>query len=321
MKEKYMNRLVESVPNVSEGRREQVIHTLTTTLEQIPGVVLLDRHVDADHNRSVFTLVGNPDAMHHALYGLIRQAKGLIDVRRHTGQHPRIGAVDVVPWIPFKNVTMEACVEESRKLGERVGRELDIPVFLYEQSCMHPERMRLETIRRGGIPALEMRMRHDPTGAPDFGPARVHSTAGALIMGARYFLIAFNVMLDSQDIRAAQTIAKSIRTSNGGLPALKAIGLSLPSRGCVQISMNLTDFRITSIRSAFGAVEHEAARHHIRIQESELIGLIPRDAWDEKLPEDLKITNWHSHCVLETAYAEKKLFQCSSVRYNRPERR
>lgn len=304
-----MNRLVESVPNVSEGRKDHVLHMLTKTLEQVPNVRLLDRHVDADHNRSVFTLVGAPEAMHHALFGLIRQAKNVIDVRTHTGQHPRIGAVDVIPWIPFQNVTMETCVEESRKLGERVGRELNIPVFLYEQSCLHPERMRLETIRRGGLSALAERMRYDPTAAPDFGPARVHPTAGAMVIGARNFLVAFNVMLESQDLRMAQTIAKTIRSSNGGLPALKAIGLFLPSRGCVQISMNLTDFRMTSLRAAFQAVEDEAARHHIGIRESELIGLVPRDAWDEKLSEDLKITNWRSRKVLEIAYAEKELFR------------
>lgn len=308
MKKLAMDRLVESVPNVSEGRRTEVIHTFTTLLEQAADVALLDRHVDPDHNRSVFTLIGQPEAMQHALCALIRQAVDLIDLRGHTGQHPRIGVVDVVPWIPFQNMTMKDCVEESRKFGERVGRELEIPVFLYEESCLHPERMRLETIRRGGIPALEARMQDDPTAAPDFGPARLHPTAGALITGARDFLIAFNVMLDSRDVGAAHAIARTIRTSNGGLPALKAIGLALPSLGCVQVSMNLTDFRVTSLRSAYQAVEREAARHGIRIRESELIGLIPRAAWDEKLPEDLNISHWRSCCVLETACAEKDLF-------------
>jgi glutamate formiminotransferase len=297
-----MDRLVESVPNVSEGRRDHVIHMLTMTLEQMPGVRLLDRHVDVDHNRSVFTLVGEPKAMHHALFQLIRQAQEVIDVRTHTGQHPRIGAVDVVPWIPLKHMTMEACAEESRKLGARIGSELKIPVFLYEQSCLHPERMRLETIRRGGLAALEERMRYDPTADPDFGPSRIHPSAGVLVTGARFFLLAFNVMLESRDLRLAQMIAKTIRTSGGGLPALKAIGLILPSRGCVQISMNLTDFRKTSLRAAFHAVEQAAARLHVSIRESELVGMIPREAWDEKIHEDLKIANWHSGKVLEDAY-------------------
>ena len=303
-----MTKWVESVPNVSEGRNEQVLQELKTSLEQVPGVALLDLHVDPDHHRSVFTLVGQPEAMQVALFGLIRQAQNLIDLRVHVGKHPRVGVVDVVPWIPLRNMTMQDCVAASRTLGEQVGRELNLPVFLYEESCGISERRRLEAIRRGGLVALEDRMRHHPGWAPDFGPPQSHPSAGVLVTGARFFLIAFNVMLESQDVVVAKDIAKIIRTSNGGLPNLKAIGLSLPSLGCVQVSMNLTDFRVTSLRAAFSAVEREAARHGIAVRESELVGMIPQDAWDDTLPRDLKLKKWNANDILEVACAEKDLF-------------
>ncbi len=296
-----MTQLVESVPNVSEGRNERVIQEFTALLEAMPNVALLNRHVDLDHHRSVFTLVGEMDAMHQALFRLVEKASELIDLRIHSGQHPRIGAVDVVPWIPLQNVTMAECVEASRRLGERVGSELGIPVFLYEQSCRYPERRALETIRRGGLAGLEQRMDLHPAWIPDFGPTRIHPTAGAMVTGARFFLIAFNIMLESQDIGAAQAIARTVRTSGGGYPALKAIGIPMPSHGCVQVSMNLTDFRLTSLRTAYSAVEREAARLHIEVRESELVGMIPRDAWDEGIAKDLKLKDWQdSKGVLET---------------------
>ena len=243
-----MRRLVESVPNISEGRNQDVISMLAAGIQSIPSVALLDVHVDPDHHRSVFTIVGEPEAMGIALFRLVQESQRFIDIRQHQGEHPRIGVVDVVPWIPLQGVTMEDCVTYAQDLGERIGRELEIPVFLYEQAGKVFSRVRLEDIRKGGLPALGARMKTDSRWQPDYGPPIAHSTAGAMAVGARFFLIAFNVVLKSNDFAVASEIAKAIRTSSGGLPSLKAMGVSLTSRRLVQVSMNLTDYRETSMR-------------------------------------------------------------------------
>jgi len=304
-----MDRLVESVPNVSEGRDQAVLASLIAGIQSVPRVALLDLHVDPDHHRSVFTMAGEPEAMATALFHLIRQAKDFVDLRTHHGQHPRIGAVDVVPWIPLRGVTMDECSGYAKDLSGRVGQELGIPVFLYEQASVVPSRARLEAIRHGGLSGLQERMNHEAGWKPDFGPTVLHPSAGACVIGARFFLIAFNIVLQSQDIQLARHIAGTIRSSGGGLPALKAMGVHLPSRELVQVSMNLTDFRVTSLRSAFYAVEREAVRHGIEILESELVGLIPRAAWDENLVADLKLKHWKPEGVLEVACAKKALFR------------
>ncbi|MDH5775358.1 MAG: glutamate formimidoyltransferase, partial [Nitrospirota bacterium] len=234
-----MRRLVESVPNISEGRDQAIIGKLVAGVQSIPSVALLDVHVDPDHHRSVFTMVGEPAAMDTALFGLVRQAQQLIDLNQHQGEHPRIGAVDVVPWIPLQGVTMDDCVIYANDLGARIGQELEIPVYLYEQAGRVSKRAKLEMVRRGGLLALGRRMTIDQDWQPDYGPAVIHPTAGAMAVGARFFLIAFNVVLQSNNLALAQSIATSIRTSNGGLPALKAMGVPLGSRGLVQVSMNL----------------------------------------------------------------------------------
>jgi glutamate formiminotransferase len=303
-----MDRLVECVPNVSEGLDKAVLALLTEGIESVPNVVLLDLHVDPDHHRSVFTLAGEPEAMATVLFQFIREAQHRIDLRTHHGQHPRIGAVDVVPWVPLWGVTMKECAENAKDLGRRVGQELGIPVFLYEQAALVPLRARLDNIRRGGLSGLQKRMDQEADWKPDFGPNVLHPTAGAVAIGARFFLIAFNVVLKSQEIQVARRIADTIRTSGGGLPALKAMGVLLPSKGLVQVSMNLVDFRETSLRAAFQAVEREACRWGVEIQESEVVGLIPREAWDADLVADLKLKDWKPEGVLEVACEKYHLF-------------
>jgi len=301
-------RLVESVPNISEGRDQAVISKLVAGIESIPRVVLLDVHVDPDHHRSVFTMVGEPEAMGTALFGLVQQAQRLIDIRQHQGEHPRIGVVDVVPWIPLQEVTMEDCVDYAKTLGSRVGAELDIPVFLYEQACVVSSRRKLEVIRRGGSSALQERMSNQENWKPDCGPGCLHPSSGAIVIGARFFLIAFNVVLASQNLELARHIAGTIRESGGGLPALKAMGVSLPSRGLVQVSMNLVDFRLTSLRAAYQAVEREATIAGIDIVESEIVGMVPQAAWDNHMPIDLKLSNWTSDRIIEISLAKHSLF-------------
>ena len=303
-----MDRLVESVPNVSEGRDQGVLSTLIAAIQSIPRVALLDLHVDPDHHRSVFTVAGEPEAMGTALFHFIRQAQQCIDLRTHHGQHPRIGAVDVVPWIPLCGVTMDECAGYAKNLSGRVGQELGIPVFLYEQAGVVPSRARLEAIRRGGLTGLQERMNHEAGWKPDFGPDVLDISAGAVVIGARFFLIAFNVVLMSRDIQVARYIAGTIRSSGGGLPALKAMGVHLPSRELVQVSMNLTDFRETSLRAAFRAVEQESRRLGVEILESEIVGLVPQAAWDEDLPGDLQLRNWTPDRILENRLAQKDLF-------------
>ncbi len=295
-----MRQLIESVPNISEGRDQAVISELLASLERIPKVAVLDVHVDPDHHRSVFTIVGEPEAMGMALFGLVQQAQQLINISQHHGEHPRIGAVDVVPWIPLQGVTMDDCVRYANQLGARIGQELEIPVFLYEEAGKVRSREKLEMIRRGGLAALDGRMKTEHEWKPDYGPPTIHPTAGAIAVGSRFFLIAFNIVLQSDDLVLANNIAKTIRTSSGGLSAVKAIGVSLISRQLVQVSMNLTDYRETSMRLAYEAVNREARRFDVEILESEIVGLIPRAAWDEPLWQDLKLRSIQSDPIIES---------------------
>ena len=294
-----IRQLVESVPNVSEGRDRRVIDRLAAGIRAVGDVALLDVHIDPDHHRSVFTIVGEPNAMGHALFGLVEQAQQLINIRRHHGEHPRIGVVDVVPWIPFQNLTMDDCVLYAKNLGARIGQELAIPVFLYEEASVRSSRCKLEIVRQGGLSALENRIKTHSDWLPDYGPPHLHQTAGAIVIGARFFLIAFNVVLKTNDLNVARHIAKTIRTSGGGLSALKAVGVSLVSRGVVQVSMNLADFRVTSLRQAFDAVMQQARYHQVEVLESEIVGLVPQAAWDEHLVRDLKLTPTRTDLLLE----------------------
>jgi len=298
-----VDRIIECVPNFSEGRNAATVQALVAAVTSVPGARLLNQTMDPDHHRSVLTFAGAPEAVGDAALKAVRVATEFIDLRRHVGVHPRVGATDVVPFVPIQGVPMEECVLLARRLGKQVGAELGIPVFLYEQAATQPGRARLEEIRRGGLRGLGGRMESDPTWRPDFGPGRLHETAGALVVGARRPLIAFNVNLRSNDLAVAQAIAKSIRQSNGGLPCVKAIGVELASRGLVQVSMNLTDYRVTSIEAAFDAVKGEAARRGVGIAGSELVGLVPRAALTPTTVQAVRLEQFDPMQVLETKLA------------------
>lgn len=260
--------LVECVPNFSEGRDQGTIAALRAALVAIPGVRLLDVQSDAAHNRSVFTFVAPPAVAVDAAFAAMRVATARIDLTKHSGEHPRIGATDVVPFVPVTVVTMEDCVALARQLGERVGKELEIPVFLYARAASRPERVLLPDLRRGEFEGMRER-----TIEPDFGPTHVHRTAGATAIGARPFLVAYNVYLDTRDVSIAKDIAKQIRTSSGGFPAVQASGFEVD--GLAQVSMNLLDIDITPPATVFGAIKSHAAKRGVDVKKSELVGLIP----------------------------------------------
>ncbi len=273
--------LLESVPNLSEGRRPEVVARLAAAASSAPGVRLLDGSSDPDHNRSVLTLAGEAEELHQGLLALYEAALAEIDLTRHQGVHPRIGAVDVAPFIPLGDTPMAAAVAAAERLAEEVARRFDLPVYLYERAARRPERTALANIRgnnrRGGFEELAAKLA-DPAWAPDFGPARPHPTAGATVIGARFFLIAFNAVLATPEVAVARAIARRVRESGGGLPAVRAMGVHLASRGLAQVSMNLVDYRRTPILTALRRVEDEAAALGTRVIETEVIGLIPEEA-------------------------------------------
>jgi glutamate formiminotransferase/formiminotetrahydrofolate cyclodeaminase len=270
-----MEPLVECVPNFSEGRRPEVIDAIVRAMDIISGVQVLDVQSDADHNRTVVTLVGSPEALEDAVFGGVARAAALIDMEDHQGAHPRIGATDVVPFVPVRGVTMDDCIDMARRLGYRVGEELDIPVYLYGAAAARPDRVDLADVRRGDYEGLREAIEADPDRAPDFGPARL-GAAGATAVGARQFLIAFNVYLNTDDVDVAKRIARAVRHSSGGLRHVKALGLLVG--GQAQVSMNLTDFTQTPIHQALELIRREAARHGVAVSRSELVGLAPQQA-------------------------------------------
>ena len=263
--------LIECVPNFSEGRDGAVLGALHAAIVAVPGVKLLDVQSDSSHNRSVFTFVAPPAAALAAVFTAMRVATERIDLTTHSGEHPRMGATDVVPFVPVAGITMDECVALARQLGERVGQELGIPVFLYARAAQRPDRVLLPDVRRGEFEGLRGRMLE-----PDFGPDRVHPTAGATAIGARPFLVAYNVYLDTQDVSIAKDIAKRIRTSSGGLPAVQASGFEV--EGLAQVSMNLLDIDITPPATVFGAVKALAEKRGVSVLKSEIVGLIPERA-------------------------------------------
>ena len=274
--------LVECVPNFSEGRRPEVVDAICAAAA-VPGVQLLDRTSDASHNRSVVTLVGSGEDLVEAAVRMARVAMERIDLREHTGEHPRMGATDVVPFVPVAGVTMERCVELARAAGKRLGDELGIPVFLYEAAASCPERKNLAHVREGQFEGLRERIGSDPARVPDYGPARIHPTAGATAVGARKFLIAYNVNLASNDVKLAKSIAKSIREKDGGFRCVKAMGFHLADRDLAQVSMNMTDYETTSLATVYEAIERLAGEAGVKPLESELVGLAPAAA----LPGDV----------------------------------
>ena len=267
--------LVECVPNFSEGRRMEVIEEIKSAIASVLGTYVLDTHTDVDHNRSVVTFVGSPPAVEEAAFRMIKKAAELIDLDQHTGEHPRIGATDVVPFVPIRGISMADCVEIAHRVGERVGAELGIPIFFYEEAALKPERKRLELIRKGEYEELKKDIGKDPDRKPDCGPEKV-GTAGATVIGAREFLIAYNVNLTTDDESIAKKIAKTVRQSSGGLPFVKALGMSVDGRA--QVSMNLTNYKETPIPIVVEAIRKEAESYGVGIHNSELVGLIPQDA-------------------------------------------
>ena len=302
-----MDRIVECVPNFSEGRNQTTVRALVHAVESVPGVWLLDQTMDRDHHRSVLSFAGAPDAVAEAAFRAIRVATDLIDLRKHKGVHPRVGATDVVPFVPLRGATMQDCIHLAKRLGQRVGTELEIPVFLYEQAALHRDHAPLESVRRGGLQGLAFRMVSDPDWTPDFGLPHLHKTAGAIVIGARPPLIAFNVNLRSTDLALARSIAKDIRQSNGGLPHLKAIGVELASRQLVQVAMNLTDYVITPIHVALEAVRTRAAEQGVAVAGSEVIGLVPQAALVQVAAHSLALEQFEATQVLEMRL-ETRLF-------------
>lgn len=290
---------VECVPNFSEGQRQDVIAVLERVVAATPGALLLDRHTDPDHNRTVLTFAGPPAAVLEASLRACEEAVARIDLRKHAGRHPRVGALDVLPFVPLQDTSMESCVALARKAGETIWRSFRVPVYFYEAAAARPDRRDLSAIRRGGFETLaEIAPRH-PARAPDVGGPDLHPTAGATAVGARTFLVAWNVNLDTKDLAAARYIARRIRESSGGLPCVKALGLYLPSRRRAQVSMNLTNFERTGLVEVFRAIEKEARRLRIGVSSSELVGLIPERALRAAEVADLPWENLTPDSVLE----------------------
>ena len=299
-----MERLVECVPNFSEGRRVEVIERLAQAIEAVEGAVVLDLHLDADHNRSVITFVADAEVVVEAALRVVRLAAQLIDLRQQTGQHPRVGATDVLPFIPVRGLEMKDCVALAHAAGTRIWRELGIPVYFYERAALRPDRVNLEDVRRKGFEELRAQI-EDPAlnRAPDIGEARVHESAGAVVVGARPFLVAYNVNLQTNDISIARRVARAVRGRDGGLRYLKALGFELRSRGIVQVSMNLVDYEKTEIHQAFEAVRREAERYGVSVLGSEIVGLVPQGALDRAAEYFLQIENFAPGLVLENRIA------------------
>src|ERR1041385_4283283 len=264
--------LVECVPNFSEGRKCETIDRIASAIQSVDGVVVLNRHIDIDHNRSVITFVGEPQAITDAAVKAVATAKELIDLRTHAGVHPRIGATDVLPFVPVSGVTMDECVALARAAARRIWQELSIPIYFYERAALRPDRVRLEHVRGKGFEWLRREVETNPGRAPDVGEPKLHESAGATVVGARPFLIAFNVNLRTDDLSIAQNIAHEIRERDGGLPFVKALGFELHSRGVVQVSMNLIDYEKTGMATAFGAVSEAAGRRQVEILSAEIVG-------------------------------------------------
>lgn len=287
-----MASLVECVPNFSEGRDQAKVDALVAALCSVPGVSLLDREMDADHNRSVITIVGSKEAVAEAALRGVGKAAELIDLTQHQGAHPRIGAADVVPFVPIEGITIEECVELARQVGEQIWRRYQIPVYLYEEAATRPDRVNLENIRRGQFEGLREEAATNPDRAPDFGERRLHPTAGATVVGARKFLIAYNINLNTPDVKVAKEIAKTIRFSSGGLRYVKAMGVDLKARNLAQVSINLTDFERTSIFTVFELVKQEAERRGVSLVGSEVVGLIPKKALEAAADFYLQLENF-----------------------------
>jgi len=294
-----MAEIVECVPNFSEGRRKEVVDAIAKSMASVPGVRLLDTEMDSNHNRCVITFVGDRTAVTEASFQGAKSAVALIDMNAHHGEHPRVGALDVLPFVPISGVTMDDCAAIARSVGKRIADELQVPVYLYEAAATRPDRRALPDVRRGEYEGLKAEIQTNPDRKPDFGPPRLHPTAGACVVGARPVLIAWNVNLRTPDVGVAKRIAKSIRESDGGLPAVRAKGFELADRGLVQVSMNMVDYRKTSLVQAFEAIRSLAAREGVEVAETEIIGLVPLDALVDGAAQYFKVARFHHDQILE----------------------
>ena len=298
-----MKRLIECVPNFSEGRDAAKVEAIVTAMSGVPGVYVLDREMDADHNRCVVTLAGEPDAVAEAALRGTGKAMELIDLTKHTGAHPRVGATDVVPFIPIDGVTIEDCVALARSVGNEIWKRYRIPVFFYEAAAARPERVNLENVRRGQFEGLREELKKNPDRHPDVGEPKVHPTAGVTVVGARKFLIAYNVNLNTPDISVANKIAKAIRFSSGGLRYVKSMGVELKARNLAQVSINLTDFEQTPMHRVYEMVKREAERYGAAPVGSEIVGLIPKKAIEMAADFFLQLENFSPSQVLENKLA------------------
>lgn len=292
--------LIECVPNFSEGRNAAVVAAIARAAASVPGILILDLQRDIDHNRSVLTFAGPPEAVVEAAVSAAGVAARHIDLCQHTGVHPRIGAADVIPFIPLRGIALEECAVLARRAGELHWRRNGVPVYFYDAASLRPDRTRLEQIRKGGFRVLREAALTDPYRRPDVGGPALHPTAGASVVGARKFLVAYNVNLRSGDLALAQRIARKIRASSGGFPCVKALGVFLESRGLAQVTTSLTDFEITPVHTVFNAIREEAARAGVEVEGSELIGLIPRQALEMAGSTDFRWERWDGSMVLET---------------------
>ena len=298
-----MTKIVQCVPNFSEGRRVEVIEEITGAIKSVAGVTLLDYSHDESHNRSVVTFIGNPEGVIEAAFRGAKKAAEKIDMSNHSGGHPRMGATDVIPFIPLKGVTMEECIQMAEQLGQRLADELNIPVYLYEEAASKPERKNLSDVRRGQFEGLVESIK-EPDRKPDFGPAEVHPRAGVTAVGARPPLIAYNINLDTAEVSVAKNIARAIRGSGGGFPTIKALGIMIEETGKAQVTINVCDFKQVPIYRIFEIVRSEAARYGIAVTDSEVIGLTPMDALVDAAEFYLQINKFDRGQILEKRLLE-----------------
>ncbi len=291
------DRIIECGPNISEGRRREVVEEVVAVVAG-PGRQVIDLSLDPDHNRSVITIVGEPDGLAKGVLSLVEKSVERIDLREHRGEHPRMGAVDVIPFIPIRGVTMDDCVELSRTVGKRIAEEIGLPVYLYERSATNAARANLSTIRKGEFEGFAAKIAL-PEWEPDFGPKEIHPSAGVVAVGAREFLIAYNINLATSNLAVAKEIASAVLSSSGGLRYVKALGFPLAEKGIVQVSMNLTNFKKTPILRVFDLVKREAERRGVLIAGSEIVGTLPRQALYDVASAALQIEGFSSQLVLE----------------------
>lgn len=298
-----MARLIQCVPNFSEGRNKEIVEEIINEIKSVEEVKLLDYSMDKDHNRTVVTFIGEPESVIEAAFKSAKKASELIDMRTHSGEHPRMGATDVIPLIPISDVTMEECIELSKQLGKRIGEELNISVYLYEKSASSPQRGNLADVRRGQYEGMKEKLK-DENWKPDYGPAELNERAGVMAVGARMPLVAFNINLGTNDVRIAKNIAKVVRAKGGGFTYCKALGLEIKERNIVQISMNMVDYTKTSLFRVFDTVEREARRYGVNVIGSEIVGLVPMDALIDVADYYLRLENFNKSQILE-----KRMFE------------